>query len=125
MWVPFCGLVSTPRAGGRERGCSRTGPARRVVKPVLVVAVLASAVAAGAQSIDLARSGAPLTLNAALGEALARNPDLVALEAQLEADRHAPQHERVLMPPMLEAQIWQWPLTTANPAGATYMALIQ
>lgn len=125
MWVPFCGLVSTPRAGGRERGCSRTGPAQRVLKPVLVVAALASAVPAGAQSIDPARSGAPLTLNAALGEALARNPDLVALEAQLEADRHEPQHERVLMPPMLEAQIWQWPLNTANPAGATYMFMVQ
>jgi outer membrane protein TolC len=67
----------------------------------------------------------PLSLQAALDEALARNPELVALRAQLEADRRGPDQQRVLMPPMLEAQIWQWPLTTINPAGATYMFAAQ
>jgi outer membrane protein TolC len=73
----------------------------------------------------IAGAQAPLTLQAALGEALARNPELIAVAAQLEADRHEPQHERFLMPPMLEARIWQWPLGTPNPAGATYMFMVQ
>jgi outer membrane protein, heavy metal efflux system len=63
----------------------------------------------------------PLTLGAALDEALARNPELVALGAALEAERQRPGQERYLMPPMLEAQIWQWPLNRINPARATYM----
>jgi outer membrane protein TolC len=66
-----------------------------------------------------------LTLQAALDEALARNPELIALRAQLEADRRGPDQARVLMPPMLEAQIWQWPLNTVNPSGATYMFMAE
>jgi cobalt-zinc-cadmium efflux system outer membrane protein len=67
----------------------------------------------------------PLTLQAALSEALAHNPELAALRAQLEADARRPEQERYLPPPMLEAQIWQWPLSTANPAGATYMFMAE
>lgn len=59
--------------------------------------------------------GAPLTLRAALDEAAARNPELVALRQQYEAARSVPAQERFLGPPMLEAQIWGWPITTANP----------
>ena len=59
--------------------------------------------------------GAPLTLRAALDEAAARNPELVALRRQYEAARSVPAQERFLGPPMLEAQIWGWPITTANP----------
>lgn len=73
----------------------------------------------------IASAQAPLTLQAALDEALARNPELIALRAQLEADRRGPEQQRVLMPPMLEAQIWQWPLNTINPAGATYMFMAE
>ena len=73
----------------------------------------------------VAAAQAPLTLQAALDEALARNGELIALRAQLEADRRGPEQERALMPPMLEAQIWQWPLNTINPAGATYMFMAQ
>ena len=57
-----------------------------------------------------------LTLRAATDEAMAGNPELAALRQQYEASRAAPAEERFLAPPMLEAQIWGWPLTTLNPA---------
>ena len=57
----------------------------------------------------------PLTLRAAIDEATARNPELLALRAQYEVARAAPAQERFLAPPMLEAQIWAWPITTPNP----------
>lgn len=60
--------------------------------------------------------GPPLTLQAAIAEAIERNPELVALRRQAEAARHRPEQERVLPPPTLEAQIWQWPINTLNPA---------
>jgi cobalt-zinc-cadmium efflux system outer membrane protein len=47
--------------------------------------------------------GPPLTLDAALTEALAKNPELI------------PAQERFLAPPTFEAQIWQWPINTLNP----------
>lgn len=59
---------------------------------------------------------ATLTLRAAADEALGRNPELVALRQEFEAARAAPALERFLDPPMLEAQIWGWPVTTPNPA---------
>ena len=61
--------------------------------------------------------GPPLTLDAALDEALAKNPTLIALRKQFEAARLRPAQERFLMPPTFEAQIWQWPISTLNPAG--------
>lgn len=57
-----------------------------------------------------------LTLSAALSEALERNPELRAGRAAFDAAGAAPARERFLTPPMLEAQIWAWPLTTLNPA---------
>src|SRR5262245_53551932 len=59
--------------------------------------------------------GRPLTLAGAIDEALAKNPELIALRRQFEAARQRPGQERFLMPPTLEAQIWQWPITTLNP----------
>lgn len=61
--------------------------------------------------------GPPLTLRAAIAEALERNPDLIALRKEFEAARHRPAQERFLSPPTLEAQIWQWPINTLNPAN--------
>lgn len=63
--------------------------------------------------------GPPLTLDAALDEALARNPMLIALRKQFEAARLRPEQERFLMPPTLEAQIWQWPIRSLTPADPT------
>jgi outer membrane protein, heavy metal efflux system len=84
----------------------------------LHVVVLAACLLPAART---ASAQPPLTLGAALDEALARNPELIALRAQLEVERQRPAQERYLMPPMLEAQIWQWPLNRINPARATYM----
>ncbi len=60
--------------------------------------------------------GSSLALDAAVQEALARNPELIALRQEYEAARAAPAQERFLAPPMLMAQIWGWPVTTLNPA---------
>src|SRR5712691_5283250 len=56
--------------------------------------------------------GPPLTLRAALAEVLEKNPELVALRAELQAARERPAQERSLAPPMFEATIWQWPVNT-------------
>ena len=70
--------------------------------------------------------GPPLTLRGAIEEALARNPMLIAARRQFEAARQRPAQERFLMPPSFEAQIWQWPVTTANPLNTNmYMFTIQ
>lgn len=57
-----------------------------------------------------------LTLRTAIEEALSRNPELVALRQQYDVARAAPALERYLAPPMIEAQIWGWPVTTLNPS---------
>ena len=70
--------------------------------------------------------GPALTLDAAIGEALQRNPELIVLRQQFEGAQNRPAQERFLMPPSLEAQIWQWPLTTANPLNTNmYMFTVQ
>ena len=81
-----------------------------------VVLLLLIPGAARAQVPLAIRSGqAPLSLRAALDEALVANPTLVALRLQFDVARLRPGQERFLMAPTLEAQIWQWPLTTINP----------
>ena len=86
---------------------------------LLVAAVAACVAPAAAQA-------PPLTLTAAVAESLARNPELVALRAEYEAARALPLQERFLDAPMLEAQIWEWPLTTLNPAQVSmYMFMIE
>lgn len=62
--------------------------------------------------------GPPLTLQAALAEALERNPALLALKRASETATTRPAIEKSLMPPMLETQIWQWPIDTINPGNA-------
>jgi cobalt-zinc-cadmium efflux system outer membrane protein len=70
--------------------------------------------------------GPPLTLRGAIDEALAHNPTLIALRKQFEAARQRSVQERFLMPPTLEAQIWQWPVTAINPLDTNmYMFTIQ
>jgi cobalt-zinc-cadmium efflux system outer membrane protein len=72
-----------------------------------------------------AAEGPPLTVKAALDEALARNLDLAALRAQVQVTRERPAQERGLAPPMLEGTIWQWPLTSVNPANTNmYMFMV-
>ncbi len=83
------------------------------MRSFLVVACigLVSAHPAAAQESELE----PLTLNAALDEALQRNPDLIALRRDYEAALAVPAAQRFLAPPSFDAQIWAWPVTTLNP----------
>jgi outer membrane protein, heavy metal efflux system len=62
-----------------------------------------------------ATASQPLTVDTAIAEALERNQELIALRREYEAARAAPAQERRLGPPLLEAAIWQWPITTLNP----------
>src|SRR5438876_2175758 len=69
--------------------------------------------------------GPPVTLTDLLQEATQKNPDLVALRRQIEVMRHRPAQERALNPPMAEAQIWQWPINSINPANTNmYMFMV-
>jgi outer membrane protein TolC len=69
--------------------------------------------------------GPPLSLRAALDEALARNLDLAALRAQVQVTRERPAQERSLAPPMIEGTIWQWPVNSINPANTNmYMFMV-
>ena len=84
---------------------------RRACSLLLVVLALGSATPAAAQEPP-----APLTLTAALHEALRANPELAALRRDYDASRAAIPASRFLDPPMFETQIWGWPVTTLNPA---------
>ncbi len=69
--------------------------------------------------------GPPVTLEGLLEEAAAKNPDLLALRKQIEVARQRPAQERSLNPPMAEAEIWQWPINTLNPANTNmYMFMV-
>jgi cobalt-zinc-cadmium efflux system outer membrane protein len=57
----------------------------------------------------------PMTLDAAIAEALENNPTLIAVRRELDVVRQRPAQDRTLAPPTLEAMIWQWPLDTLNP----------
>jgi cobalt-zinc-cadmium efflux system outer membrane protein len=67
----------------------------------------------------------PLTVGDALSEAMSRNPEIALLRRELDAARTRPGQERFLQPPTLEAQIWQWPVDTLNPANTNmFMAML-
>lgn len=69
--------------------------------------------------------GPPVSLDEALDEALRANPMLIALRRQFEAERFRPDQARFFAPPTFEAQIWQWPINTANPANTNmYMFMV-
>jgi outer membrane protein TolC len=70
--------------------------------------------------------GPPLSLADAIAEALRNNPTLAALRAQFEAARQRSIQQRFVMAPTFEAQIWQWPINTLNPANTgMYMATVR
>jgi cobalt-zinc-cadmium efflux system outer membrane protein len=83
------------------------------MRSILVLACIAGWPIAAAAQAPLTE---PLTLNAALDEALQRNPDLVALRREYEAALAVPVAERYLSAPSFAAQIWAWPVMTLNPA---------
>ena len=95
---------------------------RQIVCVSVLFAVGVGRVAMGGQA---AADGPPLTLKAALDEALAKSLDLAALRAQVQVTRERPAQERSLPPPMFEGTIWQWPVNSINPANANmYMFMI-
>src|SRR5215813_12656812 len=85
-----------------------------------IAAVVLTTSVAGAQVNDAGHQhllsnrieGPTVTLESLIREALDRNPDLSVLRDQIGVARQRPAQERSLMPPMLEAQIWQWPINT-------------
>ena len=96
---------------------------RRCSAYIFFLAVISTTGALSAQAPDhlhrvLERrvyEGPPLSLQQAIDEALGHNPALVALRKQFDATRQRPAQQRALMPPSLDAQIWQWPVDTINP----------
>jgi outer membrane protein TolC len=68
--------------------------------------------------------GPPLTLAEAIQQALASNPDIAVLRAQLPVVRARPAQERALAPPMLQGSIWQWPINTLNPSNTNMFMLM-
>lgn len=111
-----------------------TGCVRRVAAASLAVAALAvMSIDLRAQVNDAAHQhgasshveGQPVTLQSLLQEALEKNPELAALRDQIAVARQRPMQERGLPPPMAEAQIWQWPINSLNPADTNmYMFMV-
>jgi cobalt-zinc-cadmium efflux system outer membrane protein len=92
---------------------------------VCMSALFALGVGRVAMAGQAADAGPPLTLTAALDEAIAKNLDLAALKAQVQVTRERPAQERSLAPPMLEGTIWQWPINSVNPANTNmYMFMV-
>ena len=101
---------------------------------VLTVTVCAESMASGQVSSGAAAQhpqeyrhyeGPPVTLMALLQEAAEKNPDLIALRQQIDVIRQRPAQERGFSPPMAEAQIWQWPINSINPANTNmYMFMV-
>lgn len=92
---------------------------------LIVSIVAAGSVAAQDRRAALGPDGPPLTLPQALDEALQKNAELTALRSQLRSIGLRPAQERFLTPPMVEAQIWQWPLNSINPWNTNmYMFMV-
>ena len=70
--------------------------------------------------------GPPLALAEALQLALDANPELLSAQANAAPLAERPAQARSLEPPRLEAQIWQWPVTTIDPGRVDmYMFMIE
>lgn len=76
------------------------------------------------RALAAATEGPPLRLEDAIRQALENNADLTAARKQVEPLRTRPAQVRFLAPPMLEAQIWQWPINTLNPANTNMYMLM-
>ncbi len=104
-----------------------------VARAVVLTVVSATSVVAGQQApltpvaqelTHTHTEGPPLSLREAVDDTLVKNPELLALRAQLPVVRAKPAQERALAPPMLEAQIWQWPINTINPTNTNMYMLM-
>jgi outer membrane protein TolC len=69
--------------------------------------------------------GPPVSLADLLREAADKNRDLIALQRQIDVARQRPAQAHGLNPPMAQAQIWQWPINSINPANTNmYMFMV-
>ena len=73
---------------------------------------------------EAAPTGPPVSLADLLQEAIEKNPDLAALRAQASVVRERPNQQRVLDAPMAEAQVWQWPFNSINPADTDFFSFM-
>lgn len=106
-WI-LSGLVAWYVAGAPARVCGQTPPVAQVLEHAVM------------------DEGPPLSLADAIVEALRNNPTLAALRAQFEAARQRTIQQHFVMAPTFEAQIWQWPVNTLNPANTgMYMATMR
>jgi outer membrane protein TolC len=114
----------------------RTGTTVILLSIGLAVAAAPAHVRAGAASeqsqqppgmvhTEAQPSGPPVSLAGLLQEAIEKNPELVALRAQVDVVKQRPSQERFLAPPTAEAQVWQWPFNSINPADTNmYMFMV-
>ena len=113
--VPLVGLASSVWAGPSQNA--------QAASPIFDVRRVMSALPVS--KADQLDDAPPLTVRAALDEALARNPRLIVLRREYETLQYRPAQALALAPPSFEAQIWQWPLNTLNPRNTTmYMFTI-
>ena len=71
-------------------------------------------------------AGPPVTLQGALAHAFAANAELRLARAEAAPLSDRPAQEQSLMPPRLEAQVWQWPVTTIDPRDTDmYMFMVE
>jgi outer membrane protein TolC len=69
--------------------------------------------------------GPPVTLTELLRVAHEKNPELIALRQLVDVARQRPAQARGLNPPVAQAQIWQWPINSINPATTNmYMFMV-
>jgi outer membrane protein TolC len=81
-----------------------------------IVSILAACAGVLTGSASLAEEPRALTPASAVREALSGNLELAALAREYEAALGVPAQERFLGAPMVETQIWGWPVTAVNPA---------
>jgi len=91
------------------------------------IAILWSGPTALAQDPGAPETAAPpLHLAEAITWARDHHPSLAAASARIAAARQGPAMARSLMPPMIDATIWQWPVTSINPDDVNmYMFMIE
>src|SRR4029079_14710930 len=96
-----------------------------VMRVVFVLLIVMVARAAAAQELSPA-DAPPLHLADAIAFARAHHPSLKGAAARVTAARQGAEVARSLMPPMFDATIWQWPVTSFNPGDVNmYMFMLE
>jgi cobalt-zinc-cadmium efflux system outer membrane protein len=81
---------------------------------------------AGVAKVPAEWPGPPVSRRAALEQALTNNADLRLARAEAAPLSDRPAQEQSLMPPRVEAQVWQWPVTTIDPRDTDmYMFMLE